>query len=202
MKNQVLIDAIKSALAAPGAGESLSISLTNEAGTTSVCISNHSAEPQNSLSTETPNIGEYWEGQGGFYAGIMRDSERQWHLILSQAVIDAPWGKYPSEISGEFSRRDGLHNTKLILAADPENVIAKMTLEINIDGHSDFYWPAQCENNLLFNNIPERMAQERHWSSTQDSARYAWIQYFDDGIQHLDSKDNSLAARAVRRLPI
>ena len=152
-----------------------------------------------------PRIGQYWSGQGGIYAGIMRDGENQWCLILAakeQGLIDTNWGKPGETIPGEFSRRDGQHNTALILAAEPFNEIATYITAIEIDGHRDFYWPSQCENNLLFANLPEHLNREWHWSSTQYSARYAWDQYFEDGDQGVLNKDGSLAARAVRRLVI
>lgn len=151
-----------------------------------------------------PKISEYWPGQGGTYAGIIRDGNRQWHLILAdqQHTIEAEWGTYPNHIPGEFSRRDGRHNTALILAAEPDNTIAGHVTALLIDGHKDFYWPAECENNLLFTNLPEHLAGNWHWSSTQFSARYAWIQDFEDGYQDIYDKGYSLAARAVRRILI
>lgn len=151
-----------------------------------------------------PRIGDYWPGQGGVYAGIVRDGNRQWHLILAdqQHTIEAEWGTYPNQIPGDFSRRDGQHNTALILAAEPENTIATHCTALLIDGHKDFYWPAQCENNLLFTNLPEQLTPDWHWSSTQSSAHHAWLQVFEDGTQYIDIKGNSLAARAVRRILI
>ncbi len=174
------------------------------------------------LAITPPRIGTYWIGQGGFYAGIVRDGDHQWHLILAATQADtttighkepnftptpypalkAEWGTYGETIPGEFSRRDGQHNTALILAAEPNNPIALGCSQIEIDGHSDYYWPAQCENNLLFNNLPEHFPQELHWSSTQFSALNAWNQYFEDGHQGINSKGSKLAARAVRRILI
>lgn len=150
-----------------------------------------------------PAVGEYWQGQGGYYAGIMRDGEKQWHLILPRkelGLIDTSWGNYNETILGTFSRRDGQHNTALILAADQHNEIASHFTALLIDGHKDCYWPSQCENNLLFANIPEQLNQEWHWSSTQHSTQDAWFQYFDSGYQSYGSKGNSLPARAVRRI--
>lgn len=174
------------------------------------------------LAITPPRIGTYWIGQGGFYAGIVRDGDRQWHLILAATQVDtttighkepnftptpypaltAEWGAYGETIPGEFSRRDGQHNTALILAAEPSNAIALHCSQIQIDGHSDYYWPAQCENNLLFNNLPEHLPHEWHWSSTQCSARLAWFQYFEAGVQGILGKSLNIAARAVRRILI
>ncbi len=167
-----------------------------------------------SISSQPPAIGHYWNGKGGIYAGIMRDGDRQWHLILASETVEpvtedkyqiancafkGTWGQYPNKIDGEFSRNDGLHNTQLIIAAEPENNLALNITSLTIDGHTDFYWPAQCENNLLFINLREHLTQQWHWSSTQYSARYAWFQHFAVGYQCIDDKYTSLAARAVRR---
>lgn len=152
-----------------------------------------------------PAIGDYWEGQGGYYAGIMRDGDRQWHVIMPTTELskaEGEWGIEGELIPGEFSRRDGLHNTQLILAGEPQNKIANHITALKIAGHRDFYWASEFENNLLLINLPEHLSPEPHWSSTQYSARSAWDLYFEDGGQTILSKDLSLAARAVRRLPI
>lgn len=152
-----------------------------------------------------PAIGQYWLGQGGYYAGIVRDGDHQWHVIAADKTlghIESEWGTYGETITGEFSRRDGQHNTALILAAEPDNKIASHFTALLIDGHKDFYWPSQFEQNLCCINLPEHFTPEWHWSSTQRSAHYAWFQGFGDGYQYFDGKDSSLAARAVRRLPI
>lgn len=168
------------------------------------------------MRTAAPAIGQYWAGQGGFYAGIMRDGDRQWHLILAAELVDATadnskprtgkieskWGTYGETIPGEFSRRDGQHNTALILAAEPDNKIASHFTALLIDGHKDFYWPSQFEQNLCCINLQEHFISEWHWSSTQFSAHGAWDQHFEDGYQYVGNKSHSLAARAVRRLII
>ncbi|MES2181572.1 MAG: DUF1566 domain-containing protein [Pseudomonadota bacterium] len=157
------------------------------------------------ISANVPAPGQIWPGQGGVYVGIMRDGDNYWHLIMAtgvSGVTSAHWGEYGIEIPGEVSRRDGLYNTQLILAADPANKIATYVAQLEIDGHKDFYWPAQCENNLIFINAPDHVGTGWHWSSTQYSARLAWIQYFDGGYQDSSHKDTTYAARAVRRLPI
>lgn len=166
-----------------------------------------------------PSIGDYWPSQGGIYAGIIRDGKNQWHLILGTETIEpvranddkysikhcafkGTWGTYPSEIDGEISRNDGQHNTLLILAAEPDNYLANAITSLSIDGHTDYYWPAQCENNLLFINLRAHLAQQWHWSSTPCSAHGAWVQHFGFGYQRFNHKDELFAARAVRRLSI
>ncbi|QEY15491.1 DUF1566 domain-containing protein [Cellvibrio sp. KY-GH-1] len=153
-----------------------------------------------------PRIGTYWPSQGGMYAGVIFDQLRHWHLILpitSDALIeDAEWSQMGVEIPGEFSTRDGLHNTKLILAADPTNKIALHCTSLNIEGHNDFYWPSQFEQNLCCINLQGHFKKDWHWSSTQYSADNAWTQAFEYGFQNVDGKNCRYAARAVRRILI
>ena len=154
---------------------------------------------------KTPKIGQYWQGQGGVYAGMMRDGNHQWHLILAvapESKIKAPWGEYGQLIEGEFSRVDGRHNMQLIFTAEPENKIVDCFAKLKIEDHNDFYFPAEYENNLICMNLPEHVEKTWHWSSTQGSANDAWRQVFEDGDQYVTSKYGTLAARAVRRLAI
>lgn len=152
--------------------------------------------------TEQPILGKYWQGHGGVYAGLVRNGDQQFHLIMAageQAVAKLPWGNLGEEIAGEFSFIDGHHNTQLILATEPENTAAKFVTALDIDGHNDFYWPAQKEMNLLRINLQELCGNGWHWSSTQYSAHGAWGQYFVDGYQDISNKGIELAVRAVRR---
>lgn len=163
----------------------------------------HSTTDLHIAHQSTPAIGQYWPGQGGYYAGIMRDGDKQWHLVLVDTpAIESAWGTYGETIPGEFSRRDGQHNTALILAADTDNKIASHFTALLIEGHKDCYWPSQCETNLLFANLPYHVTAEWLWSSTPASDRTAVIQNFGYGRQAVLSKDLTYSAQAVRRLPI
>lgn len=155
--------------------------------------------------TTPPPVGDMWEAQGGWYAGIIRnpDNNEQWHLILPECPgIIAPWGAYGTRIPGEFSDNDGLVNTNLILIAEPENVAALYCANHNANGNIDCYWPAQAEKNLLRANLRDKLKSEIYWSSTQYSVRYAWFQHFGLGGQGIDNKFITCAVRPVRRLPI
>lgn len=150
-----------------------------------------------------PPIGHQWPEQGGFYAGVIRDTKtnKQWHLVMAASAIEGIWGNYGNEIPGEFSFTDGQANTALIRAAEPENELLKAIDELDC-GHTDFYLPAQKELNLLYINLQDLCEERAHWSSTQYSALSAWSQYFVVGYQGFNLKDDRFAARAVRRLPI
>jgi len=70
------------------------------------------------------------------------------------------------------------------------------------EGHADWYLPAQAELTMAWANVPELFSKGWHWSSSQFSASYAWLQLFNDGDQTSSAKGNELRARAVRRLII
>ena len=151
-----------------------------------------------------PAIGQYWPGQGGHYAGIIRDTatNQQWHLILAEQKLEGTWGEYGEKIEGEFSYTDGAANTALMAAAEPDNNTLAQIKAIDADGHQDFYLPAQKELNLIYINLQDQCDKRWHWSSTQSSSSYAWYQDFENGDQYIDYEASQLAVLAVRRLPI
>ncbi len=136
------------------------------------------AEPEASTTTSQttpPNIGEYWPGQGGIYAGVARglDGERDYHLILSTEA--------PEE---EFEWQAALDRAKSVSA----------------DGHSDFTVPTRFESALLYANLQDQFNIDYwHWTSTQFSETSAWFQDFYYGYQGDDSKVYERRCRFVRR---
>ena len=123
-----------------------------------------------------PNIGEYWTGQGGIYAGVARgrDSEHDYHLILctEAPAIDMKW-------------QVALDHAKTITA----------------DGHTDFSVPSRFESALLYANLQDQFDTDYWcWTSTQYSELSAWIQSFDYGGQGLNYKGYERRCRFVRRL--
>lgn len=136
----------------------------------------------------TPKIGEYWEGEGGHYIGLYtpRDGSEARHLIANlDNIIVVPWGKYGLDIPGAGNKFDGRINTRVILEADPQNKAALHVTNLEVDGHKDFFWPAQLELMLAYVNLGARIkeALKDPWvhSSTQYSAYGAWIQGFSNG---------------------
>ena len=120
-----------------------------------------------------PNIGEYWTGQGGIYAGVARgrDSEHDYHLILctEAPAIDMKW-------------QAALDHAKTITA----------------DGHTDFSVPSRFESALLYANLQDKFdADYWYWTSTQYSESDAWGQHFYDGTQYYDS-DTKFCERRCR----
>ncbi len=152
-----------------------------------------------------PAIGQPWPEQGGVNAGLMRgvNSTPDYYLIIatedSGKTNGVEWGGYDTEVPSASCEFDGLQNTTALLKADTTHPAAEWAAGVIIEGHNDFYLPARREQSLMYANCPELFDDTWYWSSTHDSAHYAWFQYFGVGHQGLDCKHNSLAARAVRR---
>lgn len=151
-----------------------------------------------------PAVGSVWPGQGGVYAGLVRGDDGQpgHHLIVATddaGKLKGEWGNYGSEIKGASSRNDGVANTNAM--ADAGSKLAKAVLALEIEGHADYYLPAQAELMLCFANAREHFDKEWHWSSTQSSASFAWSQHFSNGTTTSIAKFGEFRARAVRRIP-
>lgn len=166
------------------------------------------AEPETSPAPATltpPPPGEYWHGQGGYYAGIIHNPENgaRWHLIMApMAFGPAKWMENCEQTKNANSFYDGSANTRNMAYTEHDHPIINDIVTAQIEGHFDYYLPAQRELNLLCINLNHLCEKVWHWSSTQDDANYAWRQDFEFGYQDLGLKGTERAARAVRRLPI
>lgn len=156
--------------------------------------------------SDVPAIGEYWPGQGGVYAGVMRGEDRQpdYHLIVPTAAavlgVKLAWGDSGEEVSDCAFRRDGMANNIALMEGD--HPAAQFCANLEVEGCSDFYLPAISELALCMANVPELFDKEWHWSSTQRSANLAFSMTFGAGFQYNLDKSNELRVRPVRRLPI
>lgn len=125
-------------------------------------------------STAHPRIGERSETVGGTYAGIARglDGEPGGHLYL---LDDKPGGKLKWADAAMWAANLG-NGARL---------------------------PTRFESALLYANLQDQLDTESwHWTGTQYSDHYAWLQYFDDGYQDGYDKSHEGRCRAVRGLVI
>jgi len=157
--------------------------------------------------TSPPKIGEPWPGQGGIYAGMMRNpGGRDYHLIYPTAEMGGEhegirWSEdSDADIDGADSEWDGLANTRALVESDIDCPAAEWADGLVIEGHADYYLPSRRELALAWANIPERFEKVWHWSSTQHSSGAAFTQHFRDGSQYCDLSSASYRARAVRRV--
>lgn len=151
---------------------------------------------------DVPRIGEYWDGQGGIYAGVMPlDDSRFAHRIVSiDEAEDLEYGGYGETTDGVDSKIDGAANTRALLADSKSHPAAEWAARYSKDGHADFYLPAQREFSLAWATIAHVFGPYWYWSSTHYSALTAWLQGFGDGSQCDASKGYGGRVRAFRRL--
>lgn len=154
-----------------------------------------------------PRIGEYWPEQGGIRVAEMpgQNGQPDYHLILpihpDAELGELAFGSYGKKIEGADSEWDGLANTQALVAAG-NHPAAERCAALTIEGHNDFYLPADRELAACWAIVREHFKKRWHWSSTQDGAHCAFMQYFNDGNQDYYDKFCSYHARPVRRLII
>lgn len=155
-----------------------------------------------------PAIGEYWPGHGGVNAGLMRGSNgaRDYFLIVGvdekAFVKEIKWGAQGEDEPGAKCEWDGYTNTIALRESKHAHHAAEWTTSIEIDGHRDFFLPSRRQSALAYANVPELFEKCWHWTSTQYSPAYAWVQHFAGGYQLINVQGTEFAARAVRRLVI
>lgn len=100
-----------------------------------------------------PTIGSAFEG--GFFAGRFTLDGQVYALIVAPKAMGdhgyIAYGEYGQEIAGASSFNNGLSNT--IAMADAGSEAARWALNLNIDGHTDWYIPSRDELELLYRNL-------------------------------------------------
>ncbi|RDU95462.1 DUF1566 domain-containing protein [Trinickia dinghuensis] len=152
----------------------------------------------------TPRVGEYWEGQGGIYAGIMPDytGTSPYHLVLStDEAVDIKWGPYGIPDDDARSKSDGQANTNTLTHCRHRHPAARWAANYEKDGHADFYLPAQCELEMAAASLPDQFSRsEWYWSSTEETADNAQGANFNGYPLGTSFKSFAGRARAVRKI--
>jgi len=95
----------------------------------------------------------------------------------------------------------GQANTTLIVNGCLESgIAARICNDLVLNGYSDWFLPSKDELNQIYlqKTAIGGFASNEYWSSSEDSADYAWFQYFSTGYQNLDYKSSAYYVRAVR----
>ena len=162
-----------------------------------------------SMKLAPPPLGHYWEGQGGIRAvpNLTDEDGGDYDLVIVTGpdkktpvfFSEREFGGYGTLVPDAMSKRDGLVNTKALLAAG--NVLAKdISGVVSPDGHTDSYWAAQGELMGCYIYVPGYFGTDAYWSSTQDDAHGAWGQGFEYGNVYYWFKDGTGKAFPVRRV--
>lgn len=152
-----------------------------------------------------PALGELWEGQGGYYVGILPaigDRPAQ-YMVASTQEAKLKWGPY-TDVEGARSRHDGRANTAALIAAGSQDFPAAWWCDdTQIGPLNDFHLPSQAELFLASLYAPQVFAKEGwYWSSTQYSRGDAVVQDFEYGDSGWGGKDGDYRVRAVRWIPL
>ncbi|MGF6153991.1 DUF1566 domain-containing protein [Pseudomonas fluorescens] len=153
--------------------------------------------------TDIPAIGQYWPGQGGVNAGLMRGEDGQpdyWLIVPDVKAKKLAYGGYKADEPEAASRRDGFANTlHLVEGSGHDHPAAEWCDSLTVEGHTDLYLPAISELALCMANVPELFEKQWHLSSTQRSANFAFYMLFVVGDQDTYGKGFTARVRPVRR---
>lgn len=152
-------------------------------------------------SPQTPNgrpaIGEYWEGQGGIYAGDFRGDDGVIFGLIIGKAHDIGKARWAPDGERDLSDWDGLANTHRLRNECPA---AKLAAEYEQDGHEDFYLPARRELQLAGANLQHLFGKEGwYWTSTPYSECYAWAVVFESGFTLNNYRRIEFRVRPFRR---
>lgn len=156
------------------------------------------ANVQPVVPSATPEVGQYWPGQGGINAGYVpaRGDVPAHYLILGDKDLgEFKWGRYQEE-SQATSKWDGKANTDALIAASGHPA-AEAARAYIADGHEDFDLPAATQLHQAWAH--DLIDKGAYWSSSQRSASYAFFVVFVVGTQVTNVKDYELRVRPVRR---
>lgn len=156
--------------------------------------------------TGTPAVGEYWEGQGGIYAGIMPDytGTSPYHLVLStEEAVNMAWGPNGAPDHAARSKTDGHANTDALSRCDHVHPAAGWAARYQKDGHTDFYLPARRELDMAATALPAQFSRtDWYWSSTEQTADTAQGVNLNGVPLGTLFKTFAGRARAVRRIVV
>ncbi|TFB08050.1 DUF1566 domain-containing protein [Candidatus Atribacteria bacterium MT.SAG.1] len=117
------------------------------------------------------------------------------------------WGSYNTFIGGtEKGIGTGQSNTTTIVAWLNDNYEADRAAQLCdalvYGGYSDWFLPSRNELSPMYTNLKlfgvGGFAGGYYWSSSEDFAYFAWVQFFFDGDQYSDFKSLNKRVRAVR----
>ena len=185
--------------------ENLTINISSAppimAGTLLASITTGLEEPDPTRESMAPSakpaIGEYWQGQGGIYAGDFRGGDGVVYGLIVSENEDAGKASWGPSGERDLSDWDGLANTRSLASDCPA---AKQAANFTTDGHTDFYLPARRELQLAGANLPHLFGKESwYWTSTPYSNDYAWAVDFESGDTYDSYRNDEFRVRPVRR---
>lgn len=122
----------------------------------------------------------------------------------SDQATAVPWynGRYVVTGATGTALGTGRANTAAIVAAQgPGNYAARLCVDLDIGGYTDWYLPSKDELDRIYDNKRTGVgfAEQRYWTSSEADVNHAWPQNFANGYQyHLYDKFYEIRVRAIR----
>lgn len=135
---------------------------------------------------------------GNFVFGYYRPDNVNNNVVGTATAIGS--GRYNTENLKKHMDMDG----KAYSESSGENVkeyAARKCLDYGYGGHDDWFLPSKDELNLMYENLHRNGLGSFAiycWSSSEDPAVYAWVQYFDSGNQDSSNRGRELWVSPIR----
>jgi hypothetical protein len=147
-------------------------------------------------------LGANYQGGIIFYL----DSTGEHGLIASSndQSRSTSWWNGSFTVTNATSATNGSSNTTAIInvQGNSGSYAAKLCRDYRGGGKSDWFLPSKDQLNLMYSQkaLVGGFADEIYWSSTEYEIGSAWVQYFLDGLQHLDNTSDgaTVGTRAIR----
>jgi hypothetical protein len=158
---------------------------------------------------DAPPLGEYWQGQGGLYAGVMPDyegHEPRALIVGEHEALNVAWGGAGDAENGAHDKTDGRTNTRDLVDCRHlahAHDAARFAAGYEKDGHKDFHLPSRRELDVVYETIRDTFEPTAwYWSSTEQTNLLAWGRNFGGARVESNLKDLPARALAVRSIPI
>ncbi len=150
-------------------------------------------------------IGADYQGGVVFYI-----DEPNKHGLIAATIdqsISASWWNGTYIATGSSSLTDGAANTTIIVQTQGNSgsYAAKLCRDYKGGGYNDWYLPSKEQLNILYAQkaVVGGFSSQIYWSSTEYNngpESSVWVQDFETGEQHLDSKSDAanVHTRAIR----
>jgi hypothetical protein len=129
---------------------------------------------------------------GTVYAGLTPDGNAKMYTTPADAPGTYVWATTNTDTAvvncsngTQTGCTKGKANQAILAGLGSVYPAAAYCASLTTGGHSDWYWPASNELNVLYTNRVAigGFASSYYWSSSERTAGQAWSQHFPDGLE-------------------
>ena len=160
-------------------------------------------DPEDTTPQPVTSIGASYAGGTVFYLS----ADGQHGMVVTQDLGTYPWSVGPdsslTNCDDDFGT--GLQNTQnIVTATGSGSYAAKICLDLELNGYSDWYLPSKDELFKVYQNESTNGFSGTYWTSTEvvyPNDSYGWFIKWGPGIpfaSNMTGKSSQLKVRAVR----